>query len=83
MKGSKKEGKRVLTRKFWTRRWSLELTLPQKINCSNVMYSHHMPSHKAKVPPKTHLIAELSVTMAIANLTVISVVVDDNEDIED
>ena len=54
-----------------------------KINCSNVMYSHYMPSHKAKGPPKIHLITELSVTMAIANLTVISVVVDDNEDIED
>jgi hypothetical protein len=83
MKGSKKEGKRAVAREYWTRRWSPELTLPKRINCTSVLYSHHMPSHRAKGPPKTHLIPEVFVTMAMANLTAHDVGVDDDDEVED
>ena len=36
--------------------------------CHHVLYSHRMPSHKDKGPPKTHLIPESSAVMALANL---------------
>jgi hypothetical protein len=48
----------------------------KKIICSSVMYSHRMPFHKTRDPPKTHLIL-------VANLVLFSVVVDDDEEIED
>jgi hypothetical protein len=83
MKGSKKEGKRALARKCWTRQWFLELTLPQRINYTNVLYSHAVPSHRVKGPPKTHLIPEAFVTMAIANLAAYGAGVDDNDDINE
>ena len=33
-----------------------------------MLYSHKMPSHKDKGPPKMHLIPETSAIMALANL---------------
>ena len=33
-----------------------------------MLYSHRMPSHKDKGPPKTHLIPKASAVMALANL---------------
>jgi hypothetical protein len=83
MKGSKKEGKRAVARECWTRRWSPELTLPQRISCTSVLFSHRVPSHRAKGPPKTHLIPEASVTMAMANLAAHGVGVDDDDEVED
>ena len=83
MKGSKKEGKRAAARECWTRRWSPELTLPQKISYTCVLYSHHMPSHKAKGPLKTHLILEASLTMAMANLATHGVGIDDDDEVEE
>ena len=41
-----------------------------------------MPSHRAKRPPKTHLILEASVMMAIANLALYGVAMDDDDGIE-
>ena len=65
---AKKEGKRVVARECWTRRWEKEATLPEVVHASIVMYSHRMPSHKKSGPPATHLIPEASVTAALANL---------------
>lgn len=83
MKGSKKEGKKVVARECWTRRWSPELTLPQRISCTCVLYSHRVPSHRAKGPPRTHLIPEASATMAMANLAANGVDVDDDDEVEE
>ena len=65
---SKKEPKSLVARECWTRRWTLEVTHPQRISVTTVLYSHRMPSHKDKGPPKMHLIPEASATMALANL---------------
>ena len=65
---SKKESKALVARECWTRRWTLEVTHPQRISVTTVLYSHRMPSHKDKGPPKTHLILESSAVMALANL---------------
>ena len=65
---SKKEPKALVARECWTRRWTPEVTHPQRISVTVVLYSHRMPSHKDKGPPKTHLIPESSVVMALANL---------------
>ena len=65
---SKKEPKSVVARECWTRRWTPEVTHPQRINVTTVLYSHRMPSHKDKGPPKTHLIPKASAAMALANL---------------
>jgi hypothetical protein len=83
MKGSKKEGKRAVTRECWTRRWSPKLTLPQRISCTSMLFSHRLPSHRAKGPLKTHLIPEASVTMAMANLAAHGVGVDDDDEVEE
>jgi hypothetical protein len=40
-------------------------------------------SHRAKGPPKTHLIPEASVTMAMANLAAHGIGVDDDDEVED
>ena len=45
-----------------------EVTHPQRISVTAMLYSHRMPSHKDKGPPKTHLIPEASAVMALANL---------------
>ena len=65
---SKKEPKSVVAKEYWTRRWTPEVTHPQRINVTTVLYSHRMPSHKDKGPPKTYLIPEASAAMALANL---------------
>ena len=65
---SKKESKSLVARECWTRRWTPEVTHPQRISVTTVLYSHRMLSHKDKGPPKTHLIPEASVVMALANL---------------
>jgi hypothetical protein len=65
------------------RQWSPELTLPQRISCTSVFFSHRVPSHRTKGPPKTHLILEASVTMAMANLAAHGVGVDDDDEVED
>ena len=44
------------------------MTHPQRISVITVLYSHEMPSHKDKGPPKTHLIPKASAAMALANL---------------
>ena len=44
------------------------MTHPQRISVTTVFYSHRMPSHKDKGPPRTHLIPEASATIALANL---------------
>ena len=65
---SKKKPKSIVARECWTRRWTLEVTHPQKISVTTVLYSHRMPSHKDKGPPKTHLIPKASGAMALANM---------------
>ena len=65
---SKKEPKSLVARECWTRRWTPEVTHAQRISVTTVLYSHRMPSHKDKGPPKTHLILEASAAMALANL---------------
>ena len=65
---SKKEPKSLVAKECWTRQWTAEVTHPQRINVTTVLYSHRMPSLKDKGPPKTHLISEASAVMAIANL---------------
>ena len=42
-----------------------------------VLYSHRMPSHKDKSPPKTHLIPKASATMALANLAALGATAED------
>jgi hypothetical protein len=44
MKG-KREGKHALVRECWTQRWEKELTLPEVIHCSIVVFSHRLPFH--------------------------------------
>ena len=65
---SKKESKALVARECWIRRWTSEVTHPQRISVTTVLYFHRMPSHKDKGPPKTHLIPESSAVMALANL---------------
>ena len=65
---SKKEPKALVARECWTRRWTPEVTHPQRISVTAVLYSHRMPSHKDKGPPKMHLILKASAVMALANL---------------
>ena len=64
----KKESKSLVARECWTRRWTTEVTHPQRISVTTVLYSHKMLSHKDKGPPKTHLVPEASAVMALANL---------------
>ena len=65
---SKKEPKSLVARECWTRQWTPEITYPQRISVTTVLYSHRLPSHKDKGPPKTHLILEASTIIALANL---------------
>ena len=65
---SKKESKALVARECWTRRWTPKVTHPQRISGTTLLYSHKMPSHKDKRPPKTHLIPESSAVIALANL---------------
>jgi hypothetical protein len=79
MKG-KREGKRALARECWTRQWETELTLPEVIHCSIVLFSHKLPSHRKSSPPAMHVIPEAS---AMATLTSHGVVVDADKEWED
>jgi hypothetical protein len=79
MKG-KREGKRALARECWTRRWEKELTLPEIIHCSIVLFSYRLPSHRKSGPPAMHVIPEAS---AMATLAAHGVAVDAEEDWED
>jgi hypothetical protein len=81
MKG-KREGKRVLARECWTRRWK-ELILPKVIHCSIVLFSHRLPSHQKSGPPATHVIPEASAMATIATLASNGVAVDADEEWED
>ena len=74
---SKKEPKSLVARKCWTRRWTPEVTHPQRISVTAMLYSYRMPSHKDKGPPKTHLIPKASTVMALANLANSGVVGED------
>ena len=60
--------KSLVARECWTRQWTLEVTHAQRISVTTVLYSHRMPSHKDKGPPKMHLILEASAAMILANL---------------
>ena len=53
------------------------MTHPQRISVTTVLYSHTMPSHKDKGPPKTHLIPEASAAMALTNLAGFGVIAED------
>ena len=74
---SKKEPKSLVARECWTRRWTSEMTHPQRISVTTVLYSHRMPSHKDKGPPKSHLIPEASTAMALANLAALGAIAKD------
>ena len=74
---SKKEPKALVARECWTRRWTPEVTYPQRISVTTMLYSHRMLSHKDKGPPKMHLIPEASATMALANLAALGATVED------
>ena len=73
----KKEPKSLVARECWTRRWTPEVTHPQRINVTTMLYSHRMPSHKDKGPPKTHLIPKESTAMVLANLASSRAIVED------
>ena len=50
---------------------------PQRFNVTTVLYTHRMPSHKDKGPPKTHLILEASAAMALTNLAASRAIAED------
>jgi hypothetical protein len=82
-KKGKREGKRALARECWTRRWEKELTFPEIIHCSIVLFSHRLPSHQKSGPPAKHVIPKASAAAAMATLAAHGVVVDAEEDWED
>ena len=65
---SKKEPKSLVARKCWIRRWTPEVTHPQRITVTTVLYSHKMSTHKDKKPSKMHLIPKALAVMELANL---------------
>lgn len=79
---AKKDSNALVRRECWTRRWTPELTQHQRVNVTSVLYSHRMPSHKEKGPPKTHVIPEAAAAMALANLANISLASLDEVDSE-
>jgi hypothetical protein len=79
----KREGKCALARECWTRRWEKELTLPEVIHYSIVLFLHRLPSHRKSGLPTTHVIPEASATVAMATLASHGVAVDANEEWED
>ena len=74
---SKKEPKSLVARECWTRQWTPEVTHPQRIGVTTVLYSHRMPSHKDKGPSKMHLIPKASIAMALANLAASGAITED------
>ena len=79
---SKKEPKVLVARECWTRRWTPEVTHPQRISVTMLLYYHRMSSHKDKGPLKTHLIPEASATMALANLAALGATTEDDVGID-
>jgi hypothetical protein len=82
MKG-KREGKRALARECWTRRWEKELTHPEVIHYSIVLFLYMLPSHRKSGPPATHVISKASAAAAMATLAAHGVAMDTEEDWED
>ena len=82
MKG-KREGKHALVRECWTRQWKKELTLPEVIHYSIVLFSHRLPFHQKSSLPATHIIPEASAAAAMATLASHGVVVDVDKEWED
>ena len=80
---NKREGKRALARECWIRRWEKELTLPEVIHCSIVLFLHRLPSHQKFGPPATHVIPEASTKATMAMLASHGVVVVADEEWED
>ena len=78
----KRKGQRALARECWTRQWEKELTLPEVIHCSIVLFSYKLPSHRKSGPPATHVIPEASAVAAMAMLAFHGVVVDADEEWE-
>jgi hypothetical protein len=74
------EDKHALAREYWTRRWEKELTLPEVIHYSIVLFSHRLPSHRKSSPPATHVIPEASAVAVMATLAAHGVAVDAEED---
>ena len=66
----------------WTKRWTPEVTHPQRINVTTILYSHRISSHKDKRPSKMHLIPEASVVMALSNLVGLGAVGEDEVGID-
>jgi hypothetical protein len=66
MKG-KREDKRAFARECLTRRWEKELTLPEVIHYSIVLFSHRLPSHRKSGPPATHIIPKASAMAMLAS----------------
>ena len=75
---SKKEPKSLVVREYWTP----EVTHPQRISITTMLYSHKISSHKDKGSPKTHLIPEASAAMALANLAASGVFAEDKVGID-
>jgi hypothetical protein len=75
---SKKEGKSVVARDCWTRRWQKEPCLPEVVNASIVLFSHRMPLHAKKGPPATQIILEAFVAAALGNLQAFGAVMEHN-----
>jgi hypothetical protein len=82
MKG-KREGKRALARECWTRRWEKELTLPEIIHCSIILFSYKLPSRWKSGSPATHIIPDASAAATMATLAAHGIVVDAEEEWED
>jgi hypothetical protein len=51
----KRKGKRALARECWVQRWKKELTLPEIIHCSIVMFLHRLPSIESPILPQRML----------------------------
>jgi hypothetical protein len=77
------KGKRALVRECWTWRWEKELTLPEVIHYSIVLFSQRLPSYQKSGPPAMHVISEPSAMAAMATLATHGVVVDAEEEWED
>jgi hypothetical protein len=79
MKG-KQEGKHALEKEYWTRQWEKELTLPEVIYYSIVLFSHKLPSYRKSGPPTMHVIPEASAAAAMTTLAAHGVAMDAEED---
>jgi len=65
---AKREGKAIVARECWTRRWHKEFVF-RRLFMSTLSYTHTgCPRMQKKGPPTSHAILEASVTIAITNL---------------